>query len=139
MGRRPGISSTEMAFRRAFADALRQVIGSERGAASRAAGELRISRQAISLYLKQKATPSAEVVRRACQRWALTLDINGNIVSAASFHKPDQGPIPASPLQLRLLPDVLDSLNDENVKVKIARKIGESVDLEVRIEFVRQR
>jgi len=137
MGRRSGISSTERAFRKVFADTLRRVIGNQRGAASRAAAELRISRQAISLYLKEKATPSAEVVRKVCKQWALSLDVNGNIVSEASFALQDTGPVSVPPLQLRLLPDALDSLNDENIKVKIARKVGESVDLEVRIEFVR--
>jgi transcriptional regulator with XRE-family HTH domain len=135
MGRRAGISSTERDFRKAFATSLRQIIGDRRGAASKAADELRISRQAMSLYLRERATPSAEIIRRACQKWSLSLDVNGNIVSESSFPQEHRGPLSAPPLQLWLLPDALDSLNNENVKVKIARKLSDSVDLEVRIEF----
>jgi hypothetical protein len=65
------------------------------------------------------------------------LDVNGNIVSEGSFTRELVGPVSAPPLQLRLLPEALDALDDKNVKVKIARKIGEAIDLEVRIEFVR--
>jgi transcriptional regulator with XRE-family HTH domain len=137
MGRHPGISSTEEAFRRAFALELRKVIGDGRGGASRAAEKLRVSRQAISLYLKEQATPSAEIVRRACKEWSLSLNIEGNLVSQGSYRDPAAGPAPAPPLQLSLLPDALDSLKDENVKVKIAKKLGEAIHLEVRIDFAR--
>jgi DNA-binding phage protein len=135
MGRRPGLSSTELAFRQAFASALRQVIGNDRGAASRAASELLISRQAISLYLKEKATPSAEIIRRVCKRWSLTLDVRGNIVSDASFAMPRQGPVEAAAIQLPLITDALQALKDEDVKVKITRKIGDSLGIEVKIDF----
>jgi DNA-binding phage protein len=135
MGRRPGLSSTERAFRQAFAVALRNAIGKDRGAASRAADDLLISRQAVSLYLKEKATPSAEIIRRVCKRWSLSLDIRGNIVTDASFSQVRLGPIQAPAMQLPLLPDALQSLRDENVKVKITRKIGDSLNLEVKIDF----
>jgi transcriptional regulator with XRE-family HTH domain len=137
MGRRPGISSTEKAFRQALAKTLRNAIGDEWGAAARAADELRISRQAISLYLKEKTTPSAEIMRRICQRWNLTLNIEGNIVSESSYSSHQSSPIMAPPLQLSLLPDAIDSLRDEDVRVKIVRKIGDSIDLEVKIDFKR--
>jgi hypothetical protein len=135
MGRRPGLSSTESAFRQAFAFALRQAIGNDRGAASRAASELLISRQAVSLYLKEKATPSAEIIRRVCKRWSLSIDVRGNIVSDASFATARQGPVEAPAIQLPLITDALQALRDENVKVKITRKIGDSLDLEVKIDF----
>lgn len=135
MGRHAGTSSTERAFRKAFADALRNMIGNERGGASRAAAELRTSRQAISLYLKEKATPSAELVRRAIKAWNLKMDVDGYVVSESSYIQKSSGPIAAEPLQLSLLSEALDSINDENVKVKIVQRIGDSIALKVNIDF----
>lgn len=137
MGRRSGFSTTERAFRQEFAQTLREAIGTKRGAASQAAVELRISRQALSLYLSEKATPSGEVVRRACKRWGLTLNVEGHVVSEKSYPPQSPGPVPAHALQLPLLPDALDSLKDSHLKVRIVRKLADSVELEVKIDFGR--
>lgn len=137
MGRRAGITATERGFRREFAQALRTSIGTNRGAASRAAAELRISRQAISLYLKEKATPSAEIIRRVCKRWGLTLSVEGLVISEKSYGARRSGPAPAPALQLPLLPDAIDSLQNKNLQVKIARKVGDLIELELKIDFGR--
>ena len=65
------------------------------------------------------------------------MDVRGNIVSDASFAQVRQGPVEAPAMQLPLLPDALQLLKDENVKVKIARKVGDTIDLEVKINFGR--
>jgi len=139
MGRRPGISSTERAFRAAFANALKSVIGDQRGSASRAAEELRTSRQAISLYLKEKATPSAELVSRAIKAWNLKINIDGYILSETSYSQKVAVPVPANPLQLPLLTEALDAISDDDIDVKVAQRIGESIHLKVSLDFAKKR
>src|SRR5436305_10472486 len=136
MGRRRGISSTERAFRERFAEELQAAIGSNRGAASAAAKKLGISRQAIFLYLNSRATPGAEVVRRVCQLFKLSLNVKGQIVSESSYRKTSrERPQNVPPLQLPLLPDAIRALNNEQLEIEVLNKIGDSVDLKVRINF----
>ena len=136
MGRRRGISSTEKAFRERFAEELRAAIGRERGAASTAAKRLGVSRQALSLYLNSRATPSAEVVRRVCQLFKLSLNVKGQIVSESSYAKASRDrPHNAPALQLPLLPDAIRMLKNEQLKIEVLDKIGDSVDLKIRINF----
>lgn len=127
----------ERAFRREVARVLAGVIGNSRGAASQAARELRISRQAVSLYLKQKATPSGEIVRRICERWNISLNVEGMVVAESTYRKRVSGPVQAPPLQLPLLPAAIDSLENKDLKVKIVKKVEDAIELKVSIDFRR--
>lgn len=133
MGRKPGISSAERMFRESFAQALRSAIGTARGGGTVAANRMGVSRQAISLYLKLKATPSAEVIRKACSAFGLTVTPNGELLALS-------GPQPIQrqeklPRQLPLLPEAIESLTSDQLDVQILRKLGDSVHLEVKINF----
>jgi len=138
MGRRPGVSDTERAFRAHFAAALKKAISVDRGAASAAAKRLGVSRQALSLYLKAKVTPSAEVIRRACTAFKLTMTVRGQLISHATYQEPRTGPESVPPLQLPLLPDAIRALGDDQLQVEVLNKIGDSVELRVRIDFAKK-
>jgi transcriptional regulator with XRE-family HTH domain len=139
MGRRAGVSDTERAFRAHFASALRKVVGGQRGAASAAANQLGISRQALSLYLKGKVTPSADVVRRACTVFKLSMNVRGQLVSSATYeHSVDRLRVEALPLQLPLLPEALQNLSNRQLDVQVLRKIGDALELRVIIDFAKR-
>lgn len=114
MGRRPGTSRSERLLRAAFAAALSQAIGSERGAQSRAATALGTSRQAISLYLKQRATPGPDILHRACEIWSLELQIEGTTTKAGTF---PVRKIPKTEVQQTPLFAALNSFEDRQLRV----------------------
>ena len=87
MGRRPGISNTERLFRAEIARKLLAQIGAKRGARTKAAATLGVCKQAMSLYLNEKATPGSEVLRRACLLWNLSFEVEGTVVNSSSFRQ----------------------------------------------------
>ncbi|MGO9337626.1 MAG: helix-turn-helix domain-containing protein [Terriglobales bacterium] len=131
MGRRSGISRSERLLRAEIARALSTAIGGSRGAQSSAAEQLGISRQAISLYIQQKSTPSSEILRRMCQTLKLTLNVEGATVDLSAFAQetPDKTPVQTS------LFDALSDVGDQKLDVKVLRKRAQSLDLQVTIDF----
>jgi transcriptional regulator with XRE-family HTH domain len=131
MGRKPGTSQNERLLRAEIARALSTAIGTKRGAISKAAGDLQVTKQALSLYLRQKATPGAEVLRRICKLWKLQLNVRGALVDA-------DGLLPArqesQPEQLSLFA-ALAEVQDAKLDVTILRKHESSIDLKVSINF----
>lgn len=73
MGRRR-ISDADRRFRAEVARKFREAMKAH-GLKNQteAARDLNITRQAISQYLLEKATPQAEILARACAKWNLTL------------------------------------------------------------------
>lgn len=133
MGRKPGISRSEQLFRAEIAKALLSEIGEERGAQSRAADKLGISRQAISLYLGMKATPSSAVLGRACAIWPLlSFDVEGIKLNSSNFKTPK--PESSSPVQM-LLFDAISEVENQQLDVKVLKKGVSSIDLKVSIDF----
>lgn len=132
MGRRPGITPNEGRLRSELARALKKEFGKERGAASRAADRAGISRQAMSLYLHQKATPSAETLRLLLSVLNLELDIDGAVVSSANFPE-RKSPRPAS--AQRDLFSAISNMSERALKVQVLRKGSSSMDLKVTISF----
>lgn len=98
-----------------------------------AAHQLGISRQSMHKYLKGSVTPRADVVSRACLRWNLTMNVYGQVLSAGGFGLPRE-PKLASPIQLTFS-DMLQSLQDHNLDIRIIRAVGKSLELKVRIKF----
>ena len=117
MGRKPGISRSEQLFRAEFAKALSDVIGDDRGAQSRAANRLGISRQAMSLYLGRKATPNSAILSRAFTIWPkLSLNVEGIPLNSNNFNAPQ--PQAASQVQM-LLFDAISGFEDRQLDVKV--------------------
>lgn len=126
-GRRPGVSNAEKVFRKQFASALAAAIGSERGAQSRAAEQLGVKRQLVSLYLKGHTTPGRDLVRRAAELWGVTLNYGGIPVSPASFPRTRAPRV--IPQQLKLF------CEDQQLRIEVMRRSVDSVELKVSINF----
>jgi hypothetical protein len=133
MGRKLGISTSEKRFRAIFALALSSAIGDQRGAQSRAAEKLGISRQAMSLYLGRKATPNSALLSRVFANWPeLSLKVEG-IELKSSDYRPT-GPQLSLPLQLTLF-DAISEVDNQQLEVEVLRKGVQSIDLKVSIDF----
>ncbi len=126
MGRRAGVSEAQRKFRKEFAAALAAAIGSGRGAQSRAANQLGVRRQLVSLYLKGNTTPGPDVICRARELWGIRLEYGGMPLETASF--PRLGPR-IHPQQLKLFSE------DQQLKVVVLRRSADSVELKVSINF----
>jgi transcriptional regulator with XRE-family HTH domain len=118
-------------LRTEIARALTTAVGAGRGAQSSAAKRLGISRQAISLYVRQKATPSSENLRRMCEILKLPLNIEGAMVDLSSFYPKSPSKVPVQTSLFEALSDV----GDQQLDVKVLRKRTHSIDLQVSIDF----
>src|SRR5271165_4589285 len=116
MGRKPGISRPEKLLRAKLADALSAAIGSKRGAQAGAARRLAISPQTVSLYLREKATPGTEILRRICAEFKLSLDVEGTTLDSSSFRAPMKRE--SKPTQMSIFEAISDFDNQQlNVTV----------------------
>ena len=131
MGRKAGISRSERLLRAAIARALTEAVGVGRGAQSTAAKRLGISRQAVSLYVRQKATPSSENLRRMCEILKLPLNIEGATFDLSGFSPKPPSKVPVQ----RSLFEALSDVEDQQLDVKVLRKRAHSIDLQVSIDF----
>jgi hypothetical protein len=133
MGRKPGISRSEELFRVEIARVLKSVIGEERGAQARAARQLGISRQALSLYLARKATPGSAILGRACALWPpLSFSVGQITMDSSSFKAPKPESLP--PTQL-LLFDAISEIDSRQLEVEVLNRGVNSIDLKVSIDF----
>ena len=133
MGRKSGIQKSEALFREEIARVLSRVIGEERGAQARAAKRLGISRQAMSLYLAKKATPSSAILGRACALWPpLSFRVDEITMDSSSFRSPD--PESPSPVQMSLF-DAISVVDNRQLEVQVLKKGVDSIDLKVSIDF----
>ncbi len=134
MGRKAGVTHNEARLRAHLAIKLRAAIGNKRGSISRIAQELGITKQALSLYLLEKATPSAETLRILCAGLKLRLDIEGAIVSA-------NDPMPQqtqSAEQLTLF-EAISSVDSKQLRVELVNRGSQSMELKVSIDFTASR
>lgn len=131
MGRKPGTSQSEQLLRGEIAKALSKAIGDKRGAMSEAANQLGITKQALSLYMRQKATPGAEVLRRICKHWNLHLNVKGALIDAESLPEQVQS---SEPEQLSLFA-ALTLVQDQKLEVTILERHDRAIDLKVTINF----
>jgi transcriptional regulator with XRE-family HTH domain len=133
MGRRPGITPNEARLRAHLAVKIRSAIGEDRGALSRTAKNLGLSKQALSLYLNEKATPSAETLRLLCSGLKLQLDIEGAVISASDL-KPS---LTVEHSQQLTLFEALSSVQSSQLQVSVVKRDGKSLDLKVSIDFTK--
>ena len=102
---------------------------------SRAAELLQVHRQSLWLYLKKKATPGGEVLGRACRLWEITLSVRGFQFSEDAFTIPEKQARETLPQQLSLL-DILQTLREEQLDVKIVGKVGNAFEVKLLIKGV---
>jgi transcriptional regulator with XRE-family HTH domain len=101
-----------------------------------AADKLGISPQMLNRYLKGKSTPGAEVVKRACDEWKLTLSVRGFDFKAGAFDtRAKRRPEAAKARQLSLL-ELLDKIGNDQLEAKIDGRRGDSFYLSLRIKVV---
>jgi transcriptional regulator with XRE-family HTH domain len=133
MGRKAGTNRSEERLREELSRVLSMIIGKTRGAQSAAAERIGISRQALSLYLLKKATPGAEILRRICEIWDLTLNVDGALITKNSEPREAERPIPV-PEQLPLFA-AISKIDDNSLQVTVVERKADSLDLRVSINF----
>ena len=120
----------------AVAESFKSVLASRRLSKTRAAKELRVSRQMLYQYLKGKSLPKREVLQRACAAWGLKINYRDLIVSTESFPSPTVGAETPPAKQLDLdLREAIKQLGDENVAVRILKKDNGRIELQVDVRF----
>ena len=130
MGRQAGVSEAERKFRRDFAAGLAEVVGSTRGAQTRAALLLGVKRQLINLYLKGNTTPGRDIIHRTRELWGFPSEYGGVPLDATTFPR-RIGPR-VQPQQLKLFSE------DQQLKVTVLRRSVDSVELKVSVNFKEQ-
>lgn len=127
-------SNTE-ALRREFSAELAAAIGT--GSKKQAADKLGVTRQMLRLYLKGKATPGGEVIKKACDEWNLSLSIKGFRFTGEDFAASGaSGEAKAVPVQLELsLAEVLGKLQSNQLEAEVIGREGDSFYLRLRIKL----
>jgi transcriptional regulator with XRE-family HTH domain len=127
-------SETERAFRKEFAIQLEALMRRERISRAEAARVLMVSRQSVHKYLKQKATPRADVIQRALAKWGLVLQVRNMHLTAADYKRANAAKPRLEALQLTL-PEIIRSLENRNLDIRIVNRKLDSIQLEVEIRF----
>jgi transcriptional regulator with XRE-family HTH domain len=128
---------------RAATKVFREEVAAKLGAAikmrglsmTEAANQLNVSRQSLHKYLSKKATPRSNVLYLACKKWGIEIDVNGISFHEGAFVGPEKKP-QILPIQLSL-PSALGSLKEKDLKVKIARRVDDGLELHLFISFGR--
>jgi transcriptional regulator with XRE-family HTH domain len=119
-----------------IAESLKKVLMSRRMSKTRAAKELRVSRQMLYQYLSGKSLPKREVLQRACDAWGLKINYRDLIVSSESFTTPSVESESPGPAQLDLdLQEAIEKLGDEDLAVRVLRKDNGRIELQVDLRF----
>jgi transcriptional regulator with XRE-family HTH domain len=122
-------------FREDVAAKLRGAIKKRGLSMTEAASQLNVSRQSLHKYLSEKATPRSNILYLACTKWGIEIDVNGISLHEGAFKRPEIKP-QLLPLQLSL-PTALGSLKEKDLKVKIARRVDDGLELHLFISFGR--
>lgn len=98
------------------------------------ADELRVTKQAISSYLKGRTSPKAYVVRRLLARWPRSFTFRDADFGPEAFGAETDGPTKAVRKQGYLL-DVLSKVKKENMRVEVEQGAGPDTELRVIIKI----
>ena len=124
--------ASDAELRRAVANAILAAIRARGLTKSRAAELLEIKRQTLWLYLKEKATPGGEVLRKAFEMWDLRIELGTCILTKESFGpRPDAGQRVAE--QMNLL-DQLEKLRSDQLELTPMGRHGEYFEFKIRIK-----
>lgn len=119
-------------FRNAIISGLKDALREHKLSRSKAAELLGIKRQTLWLYLKGRATPGGEVLRRAFDLWGLRIELGNYVITKESFG-PEPGAIAGAHEQLNLL-DQLDKLNLDQLEVAAIGRQGDYFEFKIRIK-----
>jgi transcriptional regulator with XRE-family HTH domain len=118
-------------LRRAIVNGLTNAIRTNKLTKSKAAELLKVKRQTLWLYLRGKATPGGDVLRRAFELWGLRIELGNYVITKESFGlKPE--PVGPTAEQLSLL-DQLEKLSDDQLEVAPMGRRGEYFEFKIRI------
>ncbi len=118
-------------LRRSIVEGLTEAIRANKLTKSKAAELLGITRQTLWLYLRGKATPGGEVLRRAFDTWGLRIDLGDYVITRESFG-PTPKPDKRAAEQLNLL-DQLEKLSNDQLEVASMGRRGEYFEFKIRI------
>lgn len=121
---------TSAAFRHEIASCLKKAIREKKLSKNAAAKRLGVKRQTLWLYLKEKAAPGPEVLRKASKLWKLTLS-DGTVLSPEAFG-PEKKPR-SVPKQLRLF-EALEEIQPNQIKATLIGRVGDFFEFRVRIK-----
>ena len=101
-----------------------------------AAAVLGVSRQMLDVYLKEGATPGSDIVLRAMKAWGFAVSYRGREITSSQMARPSPIELQATAEQLLLpLKEAIQSLADEDIRVTIAKKDANRIQLGVSIRF----
>lgn len=123
--------AADVEWRREIAIRFKQAIEKRHLTNTEAARTLGIERQTLWLYLKGKATPGGDVLRKACEAWGITISRKGVEFSASAFG-PQQKATPPRPKQLDLF-EALEMLREAQLDTEVIGKSGQYFELRIRI------
>src|SRR6266478_4578400 len=109
--------SADSELRREIASQLKEAIRYHNLTNTKAAELLKVKRQTLWLYLKEKATPGGDVLRRAFELWGITLKLPGFVITRETLG-PEPPPPEKLPEQLSLI-DLLDRIEDRQLEATV--------------------
>jgi transcriptional regulator with XRE-family HTH domain len=124
--------SADSELRREIASRLKDAIRDNHLTRKKAADALGVKRQTLWLYLKERATPGGDVLRRAFELWGITLRLQGCVITKESLG-PEPAPREKLPEQLSLI-DLLDGLEDRQLEATVIGRREDYFELKVRIK-----
>lgn len=124
--------SPDSELRRAIVKGLTDAIRANKLTKTRAAELLKVERQTLWLYLRGKATPGGEVLRRAFELWGLKIELGSYVITTDSFG-PKREPERQAAEQLNLL-DQLEKLNNDQLEVAAIGRRGDYFEFTIRIK-----
>jgi transcriptional regulator with XRE-family HTH domain len=124
-------TSADLEWRSEIAARFREAIAKRRLSNGQAADALGVTRQTLWLYLREKATPGGDVLKRACQLWGISISRKGVEFSAGAFGPERKAPTPRAK-QMGLF-DALEMLREAQLETEVIGKTGEYFELRIRI------
>lgn len=101
-----------------------------------AAATLGVSRQMLDIYLTGKSAPGPDIILRAMKAWNITFTYRGREIASSQLSRPALVEIQSAAEQLQLpLRDAIHSLGEEDLRIRIAKKQADRIELQVSIRF----
>jgi hypothetical protein len=125
----------DRAFRAEVARKFSEAIKRRNVSKTRAARDLRVSREMLYRYLRAEAEPRPDVLARACRLWSISLNFRGASFTYSSFASADSTPEDSRIPKQSTLFDAIGTLRETDIRTKVLRKRSRSVELSVTIRF----
>jgi transcriptional regulator with XRE-family HTH domain len=128
--------SADLEWRHEIASRFRAAIKKAHVTNAQAASMLGVKRQTMWLYLKEKATPGGDVLRRACQLWGISISRSGVEFPAGAFGQ-ERRKAPPPARQMGLF-DALEMLREAQLETEVIGQRGNYFELRIRIHSSQQ-